>query len=217
MVSGLTRKLAFSLTIQALAAASLFIWLSLAVSSGQTTGFDEFLRDAIHSRASPPFTAVMWFFTFLGTRGAVGSLLVISAAIFWSRNQRSNAIWLIIVAVGAEALTDILKLAFHRARPLPYFGISAPHSFSYPSGHALLSFAFFSSLALVTPLHVSRRWIRVVMWLAAITTIALIGLSRVYLGVHYPTDVLGGYLAAFLWVVSMRLAVAARTANSAAR
>jgi undecaprenyl-diphosphatase len=98
---------------------------------------------------------------------------------------------------GAEVLDQLLKLLFHRARPATFFGLPEPMSYSFPSGHALVSFAFFGALAVfVSP----RRW-----WyaIAAALPIAAIGYSRIYLGMHYPSDVLGGWVAAAIWLFSL--------------
>jgi undecaprenyl-diphosphatase len=95
-----------------------------------------------------------------------------------------------------------LKHAFHRIRPVPFF-VALPHTYSFPSGHALFSFCFYGVLAGLLADRTRSRTARIYLRLAAAVLIAAIGLSRIYLGVHYPTDVLGGYLAAAVWVSSM--------------
>jgi undecaprenyl-diphosphatase len=95
-----------------------------------------------------------------------------------------------------------LKYAFHRQRPIPYFG-SAPTTFSFPSGHSLFSFCFFGTLAGLMATRTSARPLKVIIYLTAALLIFSIGLSRIYLGVHYPTDVVVGYLAAGIWVTTV--------------
>jgi len=103
---------------------------------------------------------------------------------------------------GALVLDISLKYAFHRQRPTPFF-VPLPHTYSFPSGHALFSFCFYGVLAGLIADRVKSRAVEVCVWVAAALLIAAIGLSRIYLGVHYPTDVIAGYVAAAVWVSSM--------------
>jgi hypothetical protein len=101
---------------------------------------------------------------------------------------------MVVTILGALVLDLSLKYAFHRPRPVPFF-VPAPYTYSFPSGHSLFSFCFYGVLAgLLTRRIRSRRW-RVLIWTLAALLVATIGLSRVYLGVHYPSDVIAGYLA----------------------
>jgi undecaprenyl-diphosphatase len=116
---------------------------------------------------------------------------------------------------GASVLDTVLKLAFHRARPEPYFGYVLPESYSFPSGHALFSFCFFTAgAALLAPRlqHSALRWL---VWAVAASLILAIGFSRIYLGVHYPSDVLAGYAVGLIW--SSVLIVGDRLAHARAR
>ena len=101
-----------------------------------------------------------------------------------------------------EVLDQLLKVAFHRPRPPTLFGLAGPAGYSFPSGHALVSFAFFGALAVFAA---PRRWLR---YIVAALPVAAIGYSRIYLGVHYPSDVLGGWAAAAVWVFSVTFIMA---------
>jgi membrane-associated phospholipid phosphatase len=103
-----------------------------------------------------------------------------------------------------------LKSSFHRARPDPFFNLAAPASYAFPSGHALLALCFYGVMARIWADSLKsgrRRWM---VWVAAICLIGLIGLSRIYLGVHYPSDVLAGYAAAIVWVSAMTMIIRRR-------
>ncbi|HLY91696.1 MAG TPA: phosphatase PAP2 family protein, partial [Candidatus Angelobacter sp.] len=83
-----------------------------------------------------------------------------------------------------------------------FFG-SLPNSYSFPSGHALTSLCFYGVMAGLLSARIKSLPWRIVMWTLAVLLIVSIGLSRIYLGVHYPSDVLAGYLAATLWVTGI--------------
>jgi undecaprenyl-diphosphatase len=115
--------------------------------------------------------------------------------------------------LGAEALDQILKLLFNRPRPEPFFGLAAPITHSFPSGHAMVSCCFFGVLAVIlaargAPWAASRSK-RMAIFAVAAILVALMGFSRVYLGFHYPTDVLAGYAAAVVWLAVVRTALMA--------
>lgn len=174
-------------------AALIFVWLAYEVVSGQTVAFDNSIREAVHLFATPVLTRVMLTLTFIGTTGFIA--LVGAPFIWWliKNKHLRDAIWLIAVQIGANLLLQILQFAFHRARPEPFFGLAKPDSYSFPSGHALLSTVFYLSLAILMTRNVAIR-------IATALLALLIGLSRVYLGVHYPTDVLAGFAAGAFWL-----------------
>lgn len=179
--------------IVAACAALIFVWLAFAVASGQTAGFDSPVRQAVHSFATPALTRVMLAFTFIGTTGFMA--LVGALFVWWliKRSHLRDAIWLIALQISANLVLQILQFAFHRARPEPFFGVAKPTSYSFPSGHALLSTVFYLSLAILMTRNPVIRT-------AAALLAVLIGLSRVYLGVHYPTDVLAGFAGGVFWL-----------------
>jgi membrane-associated phospholipid phosphatase len=186
--------------VLSVAAALILGWLAEEVMEGDTARFDSYIRSVVHSAASPNFTSAMWFFTDLGSLPVLPAIIAVALVALWAFRWRRAAVILIVTLAGGVVLDEALKYGFHRKRPTPYFGIAPPHSFSFPSGHALFSFAFFATLAALTSSRLSKRRIRVAIWTMAVLLIALIGFSRIYLGVHYPTDVIAGYLTAFIWV-----------------
>ena len=183
-----------------LAAAALFFfgWLAEEVLEGDAKRFDDLVRTAVHSFASPALTRVMQGLSLLGSVASVAVLTLLAAFLFFYFHLHRAATFLVVIMVGAAILDLSLKHAFHRTRPIPYFGM-APASYSFPSGHALGSLCFYSALAIILSARASHT-IRIVIWTMATLLIAGIGLSRIYLGVHYPSDVLAGYSAAIFWV-----------------
>jgi undecaprenyl-diphosphatase len=187
--------------------ATIFLgWLTDEVLEGDTARFDGYVRATVHSAASPVFTSAMLFFTSLGSVLGLTCLFVATLIVYWILHWWRAVGLILITMLGAVVLEEALKLGFHRRRPVPFFGLAVPHSYSYPSGHALFSFTFFSTVASLTAARTRQRWLRIVIWLAAILTILNIGFSRIYLGVHYPTDVIAGYLIGIIWVAAVSLA-----------
>ena len=194
---------AVALASLAIAVLSLFLfaWIAESVSHQQTQNFDLSVRNAVHRYASPAMTRAMTGITFLGGDGLVIAALLATITFLIARRRRA-ALWLVVTLAGATVLDLTLKFAFHRPRPAPFFG-PLPRTYSFPSGHALFSFCFYGVLAGLVAGRVRSIWLRIVIWLAAGLLVFAIGLSRIYLGVHHPSDVIAGYLTATLWVATM--------------
>lgn len=200
----------------ALLALALFSWLALEVHRGETLRFDGDVRSALHQHASPALTGVMKAFTVIGS--SVPSLLLLATVVsaFWLAGLRRQAIMMLIVMAGALVIELSLKHVFHRARPQPYFSFPLPTSYSFPSGHALSAACFYGMLAVLVGARMRRRIYRVAIWFACVFMIAMIGVSRIYLGVHYPSDVAGGYTTACIWLVALDVAQQRFKSSSAA-
>ena len=185
----------------AVAVLSLFLfgWLADEMLEGETLAFDLALRTAVHSIASPGLTSALTLTSRLGGPAVLGPLGAVLVGLFaWRRWWRGAAL-MAVSMVGAAVLDAALKLAFHRTRPTPYFGYPAPASYSFPSGHALFSFCFFATAAALLVPRLSSPALRGAVWAVAAAAILAIGFSRIYLGVHYPSDVMAGYAAGLLW------------------
>jgi undecaprenyl-diphosphatase len=181
-----------------------FAWLAHGVLSAPAAGFDAAVRNAVHAWATPSLTFVMLTFTQLGSAPfliGAGALTVWRLA---ATGRKHAALLVAVAALGGEALDQILKLCFQRPRPDAFFGLTDPVTFSFPSGHALTATCFYGVLAAVMAPRMRSAAARAGLWVLAATLAACIGISRVYLGVHYPTDVLAGYAAAIVWIAAVR-------------
>lgn len=187
-------------------ATSLFIWIASEVSEGEFKSFDEAVRGSVHSVATPFLTQLMIIVSFLGSPKVMVGLGFVTLIVLAYFKQRRASILFLITMAGEIALDVFLKALYARARPEPFFDYTLPASFSFPSGHALGSFCFFGILAWLVIERVNSRFISAFVALAASTWVLLIGISRIYLGVHYPTDVIAGYLAAAIWLFTVILA-----------
>lgn len=173
------------------------------MGEGDTVGFDSLVRDGVNSFATPILTQLAIFFSFIGDWPF---LTVLGLAIFgfllyikWKR----EAVIFLITNIGELVFNVSLKLIYQRTRPEPLFEYALPDSYSFPSGHALGSFCFFGILAWIlvrNAEHTSQKW---AIAIAAALLIFAIGLSRIYLGVHYPSDIVAGYLVAMVWTLTV--------------
>ncbi len=181
------------------AAALLFFgWLAEEVLEADTQRFDTFLRTAIHRLASLPMTSIMEAISLLGSVGVLVVLSLLAISLFYYFHRPRAATLLAITMAGVAPLDLVLKHGFHRVRPLAFFGTS-PSSYSFPSGHALGSLCFYGALAAILSARIAGRRARLCIWTIAVLLVGMIGFSRVYLGVHYPSDVIAGYCAAIVW------------------
>ena len=177
-----------------------FLWLGQAVHTSRTQAVDNHYRAVVHSYASPSLTVAMRWVTQLGSTLPLVILTVVVGVALWRVKQRRAARMLAIDMAGALVLNSFLKDAFQRARPNPFFGILPPHTYSFPSGHSLFSFCFYGLLAVVVVRRFRSPVKRIVACAAASLIILTVGFSRVYLGVHYPTDVIGGWTVGLAWL-----------------
>ncbi|MCU1219282.1 MAG: phosphoesterase, PA-phosphatase related [Candidatus Angelobacter sp.] len=176
----------------------LFTWLGSEVVEGDTQHFDQVIREWVHRYASPGMTHAMTAISLLGYNALIVELAIGLAVFGWLRWRRA-AVWLTVAMTGSLVLDLALKYVYHRTRPTAYFG-TAPHSYSFPSGHALCSFCFYGVLAGLLSARIKSLALQIVIWCIAAALVIAIGISRIYLGVHYPSDVVAGYLAAMVWV-----------------
>ena len=183
-----------------------FGWLADEVLEGETHLFDDVTRAAVHTLASPALTTVMRGISFLGSTLFLTAATIMVVAWFALRNWGREAKLFAITMIGASLLNTTLKLAFKRPRPIPFFNLTPPETYSFPSGHSLASCCFFAGLAAILSGRVKSRRARTIIWIAASIMFLLIGLSRIYLGVHYTTDVIAGFAAALIWILVIRFA-----------
>ena len=169
---------------------------------GRTGQFDEASRAALHSLASPGLTRSMQVVTLFGSQLILLSVTACAGAFLLELGRRDAALRIAAAVAGAEFLMWILKAVFHRPRPEPFFSGLALETYSFPSGHALLSLCCYGMLVTLAGAGLPRA----VRWLARIAAALLIlaiGISRVYLGAHYSSDVIAGFLVAVVWMTAL--------------
>ncbi len=171
--------------------------LTLHVATGIAASFDQYVRAAVHSLASPPLTEIFKRETWLGTAAVLTPVSVMAALWLMWRREIAAAVLSLVALAGAAALTEITKTIVQRPRPEPFFGVT-PETWSFPSGHSLESAAVYWTLAAIVAARASSPARRFVLYSLAVLPL-ITGLSRIYLGVHYPTDVIAGWAAGACW------------------
>lgn len=181
----------------------LLLLLGLAHLSGEVLEHEAFIFDEkillwIHQFANPSLDQVMLAVTRLGNPSTVIPLAGIGLSWLWWRRQWRVAAIFALTCLGGAVLSTGLKLVFGKSRPQLWPQLITETTYSFPSGHALGSMVFygFSAYLLARRFHRQRVWI----YALAVSLIISIGFSRLYLGVHWPTDVIAGYGIGFLWI-----------------
>jgi undecaprenyl-diphosphatase len=181
----------------------LYLFGSLAedVVEHEVFFFDRPILLFAYSQASPWLDAVMYVFTRAGSSFVLAPFdIAVFFVLMWRRHRTAAAFWVLAVA-GAALLNLLAKQAFARTRPDLWISVLPETTYSFPSGHAMQSMAV---VAAFTLLVWRTRWKWVTMALGALF-VAMVGLSRVYWGVHYPSDILAGWVAALAWVLGLHI------------
>lgn len=190
----------------ALAVSTFVIWafaeLADGVMEGESRAFDRSVLRWIGESSPEWLYGPMRVITALGYYWVWLPLMVLSAVGLYLKGLKLSAVLLAVASSGGIVLTMFLKSVFQRARPeLLDSGYTASF-YSFPSGHATVAVGFYGMLTVLLAIRL-RGWKRWTVALAGTALVLLIGFSRLYLGVHYPTDVLAGYLATPLWLIGV--------------
>jgi len=181
-----------------------FIALLLAANNPTLLQVDLTLAQRVQDAASPRLTTAMEAITAIGYTAVATVLIVLVAAGFWLVHWRLEAAALLISPLG-ELLDTLAKLIGHRPRPAgtQLHVETVLSSYGFPSGHAVFATYFFGLLILFLLSRVPATPLRGGAIIAGALLILLIGISRVYLGEHWPSDVLGGYWLGGLWLTTL--------------
>jgi undecaprenyl-diphosphatase len=166
-------------------------------------GIDDAITNYLHLHASSPLTYAMFALSFLGQWK---TLLPITAAGFlWLmvKRLRREAVILGAAVGGASLINVLLKLWFQRPRPSPLWALAHETSYSFPSGHAVAAVVFYGAMAFIAWRRIRYHAGGVLIVMTALLLILGTGTSRVYLGVHFPSDVAAGYLVGSTWLAAV--------------
>jgi undecaprenyl-diphosphatase len=169
-----------------------FTELAGHVTSGGTQAFDDAILRWIGARRAPALDAFMLEVTSLGTGSVVTMVVGVAALFLWLNQHKHSAALLLVATLGGMALNNLLKLGFSRARPDVIPWATTATFYSFPSGHAMSATIVYSTVAYLAARLQRTQAARVAIMLLATLIILLICGSRLYLGVHYPSDVAAG-------------------------
>ena len=161
---------------------------------------DMAVANALHEAATPAGIAFMSFYTFLGGGTALTVLALVVTVALVLRRQRVLAIGWFVTAAGGAALNGGLKALFERPRPSFAEPIHVTGGWSFPSGHSMGTFIIIGMLAYLIFIHVRSRGLRLLLVAVTMVWVTLMGFSRMYLGVHYLSDVVAGFAAGTVWL-----------------
>lgn len=186
--------------VVALGSVLLFVGVATLMTAGATQRFDDSVLLWMNQYATDSRDLVALEVTALGSGASVWMVVMVGSLFLWLTRHRYSAALLWVAAAGSTIVSSTLKYSFDRARPqlfewrTDYAGLS-----SFPSGHSTTAMVVYATLAyLVIRLEPTRRMRRITL-VGAVLIILAIGLTRIYLGVHYPSDVIAGYLVGAVW------------------
>ncbi|WP_242916625.1 phosphatase PAP2 family protein [Pontibacter liquoris] len=177
-----------------------FLYIGAEILEGDKLGIDEKAFAFAHWISSPGMNRFIEVVTFFASQQFItpAALLLIAYFLF-IRKHRWHSIRVPVVALGSISLNLVLKYFFDRPRPL--MPLVQASGLSFPSGHSMIAASFYGLLIFLVWEHVKPRALRNLLVLLLAFFILLIGFSRIYLRVHFATDVLAGFAAGFLWVI----------------
>lgn len=185
----------------AVAAAGTYAFVEIAgeMRGGDTQKFDEAVLRWFEAHHTPFLDKLMVELTMLGTWIVVLTIVGVTGLFLFITRHKVSALLLLIAVTGGIVLNNILKISFGRPRPSVFEWQTHVSSWSFPSGHAMSAVVMYGTVAyLAARLH-KTHWARVLSMFIASIYIAVICISRLYLGVHYPSDVIAGAAIGLAW------------------
>lgn len=195
----------FLFVLLLLLAIIIFVYAARMVFIVQGSGFDEKVFTAVAPFISPGLTRFMEFMTLLGKHTLLIPLNFLLLAFFIYKNHKWFAIRIAVLSLSSVLLSFALKFYFQRERPT-YQLIGDIRGYSFPSGHALISVVFYGLFIYIAWHEVKQTWLKWILMILLTLLILTISFSRIYLRVHYASDVIAGLSVGFIWLVlSLRI------------
>ncbi|MGY3779333.1 phosphatase PAP2 family protein [Isobaculum melis] len=177
-----------------------FIAFNIQKNTALRQQFDTTITSWVRGNMTDLKTTFFKSLTQLGNPLVVVLLSAVIVLFLLKKKEITVSLWFVQnMALGAGLLNKIMKEIFRRPRP-DLTHLVVEKSWSFPSGHSMASMMFFGSLIYLSYQTIQNRWLKTSLICLASIMILMIGISRIYLGVHYPSDILGGYLLALTWL-----------------
>lgn len=178
-------------------------WLVTGPLRQYPVGFDSAVRGGVRAMMSPMWTSLFLAVTKLGSTLYLTIFGVAAGAVFIALRWFRPLLLLIVAMAGQAALHHGFKWLIARPRPRALIPYPETESFSFPSGHALSAFCLYVTIAWLAASRLENSALKMGIWLLTALLVFLIGMSRVYIGVHFPSDVLAGFAAATIWTAAI--------------
>lgn len=183
-----------------------FIGIADEVTEGSTRRFDEAVLLAFRAAPDDPLGSLVvengiMHLSALGSGVVTGLIVLVVTGYFLLAGHWRYAGLMVACSVGGGLVISLLKGLFERPRPTVVTHIDPPGGLSFPSGHSTISAALYLTLAVLIARTLERRRLRVYVVAVGVGMMLLVGITRIYLGVHYPTDVLAGWTVGITWAL----------------
>lgn len=175
----------------------LFLLITCIVFANKTAYIDELVHSYILDIRNNKLTNVM---TIITNICSVYSLVAISFILFVIIKNKKTSLYIIINLINSSLISLVFKLLLRRDRPIG-INLIEESGYSYPSGHSMVSMAYFGFIAYLIYKKLNKPLSKAILIISIFITIILIGFSRIYLGVHYLSDVIGGFLMAISYLM----------------
>lgn len=172
--------------------------------------FDHQVIQYFKSWRTDRLNQVMSDITALGSLSVIGLLTFIMTGLLIAYRDARGLLYLTIMTLGTITLPWILKALFERPRPSVLEHLTRVETHSFPSGHAFAASVMYLSLAYLAARRLETLKVEILYYLLALLVISLVGLSRIYLGVHYPTDIVAGMSSGIAWFLLVTLVMQAK-------
>ena len=194
--------------------AGAFLEIADNVAEGETQEIDLAILNALRVRAGPNdpigpdwLTTAAADITALGSIAILAFVVLVVGGLFLSLGHRRQASILVLASLGGVAWSQTLKAVFSRTRPDEIYRIVEAHNASFPSGHSMLSAAVYLTLGALVASFAKKRRIRAFAVTTALAATVMVGFSRVFLGVHWASDVIAGWCLGGAWALACWLAL----------
>ncbi len=178
-------------------------WFVTGPLRAYPASFDSAIRGAMRQMQSPMWTSLFLAVTKLGSTLYLTIVGCAAGLVFLVLRWFRPVVLLIVAAAGQAALHHGFKWLFARPRPSALITYPAAESFSFPSGHALSALCIYGMIAWIATTRFENPAVKAIIWIATVVLIFLIGMSRVYIGIHHASDVIAGFLAAAIWTTAV--------------
>lgn len=186
----------------------LFVKVAEEVIEGDTGGFDRALLLAFRTSGNPAdpigpawLAEAMRDVTALGSTAVLTLLVITVTGFLLIMHKRQSALMIVLSVVGGTVLGSLMKIGFGRPRPAIVPHLTEVSSASFPSGHSMMSAVVYLTLGALLARTQQNTGVKIYIFAMATGLAMLVGISRVYLGVHWPTDVLAGWALGSLWAL----------------